>query len=531
MITVECPITIDDQAQEIAALFDYTIPNVSTTCFPLPSFPFTYTIGYVVGSSGSGKTQLLKHLGYRPIDDDLVWDDRSLVSYFPSCGEAVERLSMAGLGSIPEWFRPFSALSAGQQARAIIARGLKSHCIIDEFTSNLDRRTARAVSSSLFHYVGKYENIIVAGCHRDIIPWLQPSWIYDTDRRQFIDSYPHLLSGWFTIFREPHYASDIDKKVLVIAPSSKEKWSYYAPHHYLTSSLLANSWCWEAWLKCEGVLYEVAFISITIMVGKIKDAVREHRLVVLPWAQGMGIGTVISETLASHYLLQGKRYYAKTTHPKLGLHRERSDLWVASSWNGKKAKPDSTSNKWDITQRVCYCHEFIGTPALRRLKPSTPSNAPSIVIEKLEWLPLRVFGVVKEIPGAAVFQTVLEHKKQTFSFASYGSREQALQAAHHYLTLQSLAKKTNVYRVIDDVVELRVENEIAMLDVANIEKIRGYYWRLRKMSNGMHAYTHTEKKRVYLGEMIYERTWSMLTYIDGNPLNNTSSNVDLCGSG
>jgi len=49
----------------------------------------------------------------------------------------------------------------------------------------------------------------------------------------------------------------------------------------------------------------------------------EHRLVVLPAYQGLGIGTSLSDEIARRYVAHGQKYVGKTAHPKLATYRER----------------------------------------------------------------------------------------------------------------------------------------------------------------------------------------------------------------
>ena len=84
-------------------------------------------VGLIVGPTGSGKTRLLNALVKRgvvnPAAEKEVWPEhRTVVSALAErCGgvqAAMSRLNAVGLNTVPEWVKPFSALSNGQQARA-----------------------------------------------------------------------------------------------------------------------------------------------------------------------------------------------------------------------------------------------------------------------------------------------------------------------------------------------------------------------------------------------------------------------------
>jgi hypothetical protein len=78
---------------------------------------------------------------------------------------------------------------------------LKSNSIIDEFTSVVDRQVAKATSISLSKYIKNNDvnNIILSTCHRDILEWLQPDWVIDTDTGEFHEGF--FLPGQKSILR------------------------------------------------------------------------------------------------------------------------------------------------------------------------------------------------------------------------------------------------------------------------------------------------------------------------------------------
>lgn len=172
--------------------FDCTFDGVSKF-FPwqLPTqIPKEFKLGVIVGSSGSGKSTLLKNFG---CEESPVWDSKkSILSHFETPDDAIGKLGAVGLNSIPSWYKPYDVLSNGEKFRADLARKLKSNSIIDEFTSVVDRNVAKAASVSLSRYLKNNEisNIVLSTCHRDIVDWLEPDWVIDTDAGE-------LYSGFF----------------------------------------------------------------------------------------------------------------------------------------------------------------------------------------------------------------------------------------------------------------------------------------------------------------------------------------------
>jgi hypothetical protein len=182
--TVQVHIVPDKFTSYISDAFDYNFTGEST--FTLPEYekpPEGFNLGIIVGSSGSGKTQILRNF-YNYKDTPTLWErDKAVVSHFSTPEEAVEKCFASGLASIPSLCRPYHVLSVGEAFRADIARLLQDGAIIDEFTSTVNRETAISLSCSISKYIRKkdYKNIILASCHRDILEWLEPDWVFDCD--------------------------------------------------------------------------------------------------------------------------------------------------------------------------------------------------------------------------------------------------------------------------------------------------------------------------------------------------------------
>jgi ABC-type ATPase with predicted acetyltransferase domain len=156
----------------------------------LPSkLPSNFKIGVIVGSSGSGKSTLLKNFG---VEDSPIWEpNKSIVSHFENPDDAINKLGSVGLNSVPSWYKPYHVLSNGEKFRADLARKLKNGAVIDEFTSVVDRNVAKAASMSLARFVknNNLENIVLSTCHRDILEWLEPDWVLDTDTGELMDGF------------------------------------------------------------------------------------------------------------------------------------------------------------------------------------------------------------------------------------------------------------------------------------------------------------------------------------------------------
>ena len=348
----------DEITEEISKLFDYKFDG--TTKFDPPQISQIdratvlrdFSIGLIVGPSGSGKSTLLKEFGH---EVEPQWNsDQAIASHFNSAEEAQERLGAVGFNSIPSWLRPFHVLSNGEQFRARLARQLASNIVVDEFTSVIDRDVAKSCSNAVHRYIHKQglKKVVFASCHYDIIEWLRPDWVFDTQ------------TGQMTTRR-----LERPSIVLEILPCSTEAWVLFRDHHYLSGDISKSARNWiVAWKD-----RPVGFLSsIAMPSGTLKKAWRGHRTVVLPEFQGLGIGARMSEALGDMHLQEGKRFFTKTAHPRLGEYRNNSDLWSPTSKNGisrsdyKLEKPSGYTGKFSRehlekhADRVCYSHEYIG---------------------------------------------------------------------------------------------------------------------------------------------------------------------------
>jgi ABC-type transport system involved in cytochrome bd biosynthesis fused ATPase/permease subunit len=172
--------------------FDCKFDGVSTFYpWKMPTkLPTKFKLGVIVGSNGSGKSTLLKNFG---VEESPTWDpNKSIISHFETPEDGINKLTAVGLNTIPSWYKPYDVLSNGEKFRADLARKLKSNCVIDEYTSVVDRNVAKAASVALSRYINKneLENVVISTCHSDIIDWLEPDWVLNTDTGE-------LLHGFF----------------------------------------------------------------------------------------------------------------------------------------------------------------------------------------------------------------------------------------------------------------------------------------------------------------------------------------------
>jgi GNAT superfamily N-acetyltransferase len=353
-----CLVEVDNISAELAEAFDYAFDGALTFAPPaMPEVGADYGVGLIVGPSGSGKSTLLKRFG---VESAPRWKARrSVASHFADANDARTRLGAVGLNSIPSMLRPYHVLSTGEKFRADLARRLTDGAVIDEFTSVVDRTVAKSCSYALRRYVDAKEikGLVLASCHYDIIEWLRPDWIFDTSTGQ--------MAGRGLVQRP-----SIQVELL---PCTVAAWPIFRPHHYLDANLNRSARCWLA--TWDGVA--VGFSSIIALPnGYMKRAWREHRTVVLPDYQGLGLGVRISDAVGEMVLAEGGRFFSKTANHRMGGYRNASPKWRPTAKN-QKARPDYAADnptkesgyRRRHIARLCYSHEYLGSM-------TTPDRSP-----------------------------------------------------------------------------------------------------------------------------------------------------------
>lgn len=143
------------------------------------------------------------------------------------------------------------------------------------------------------------------------------------------------------------------------------------------------------------------------LFGSVKNSFREHRLVVLPQMQGVGIGSSISEAIGEYYLLKGHRYFTKTSHGKLGSYRNKNpEKWRKT---GKNETVSGLILSWFLISqdngRICYCHEFFIAKVAKEDKEKKTLSYETLLLERLK----------QEDFGSFTLKNLTEYKKMNFN--------------------------------------------------------------------------------------------------------------------
>jgi len=349
---IETPFVETFRTAKVAGMFDIS-PEKKLTKewsfdFPIEKINKAWNIGLIVGASGSGKTILSKKIfGEKYYHEGFIWNnEKSFIDSFRSdikIKDITDVLSHVGFSSPPNWLLPFNKLSNGQKFRAEIARCIlekEELFIFDEFTSVVDRTVAKICCAAISKYIKKTDKQIIAlSCHYDILEWLEPDWIFDLSNYTFST----------VCLRRPKIQLEIYK-------CHNSIWRIFKDHHYLSTNIVCSAQCFIGLIND----IPVAFSSyIHFQHSKIKNAKREHRTVVLPDFQGVGIGNILSDFVAESCLKKGFNYYSITSHPSMIFSRIKSEKWIMI--RSPSFSPSLNKNYTNSNSNVNSCHRLTST--------------------------------------------------------------------------------------------------------------------------------------------------------------------------
>lgn len=349
-IVKESPIVRSARVMQMEGMFDVPPDPVSRVEWNA-SLPFEddpWNIGLIVGPSGCGKSTIARELFATELVDSFDWPrDRCILDAFPAAmgiKDVTGLLSSVGFSSPPNWLRPFHVLSNGEQFRVTIARALAEQpelVVIDEFTSVVDRTVAKIGSAAVAKAVRRRgQKFVAVACHFDIIEWLDPDWVYDPAADSF---------HWRRERRRP----PIDVTIRRVDSSA---WSIFKPYHYLSGNHHKGAYSFIGFVEDQ----PAAFCSVLHYPSKTGGFWKEHRTVVRPDFQGVGLGNLLSEYCASLFAATSKSYCDTTSHPGHVHHRYRSPFWKVTRKASFVAKPGAKAKATASHQRLTYSFRYCG---------------------------------------------------------------------------------------------------------------------------------------------------------------------------
>ena len=321
----------------------------------LPIENMDWQIGLIVGASGSGKTSIGSKLFNKPIYDLYAgWDNNKpivdCIAPESDFNAVTAALSAVGLGDVPAWLRPFHVLSNGEKFRAGLARLVcerPDKVVVDEFTSVIDRQIAK-VGAAAFAKTWRRGTgqIVLLSCHYDIIEWLQPDWVYDTNEARFYTR--------DCLRQRPEMHLEVYKVRGSVFPR------LFKRHYYLDLPMPVAAEYFVGVVDGEPVCH----LAVCPLFSA--HAYRATRLVVLPEWRGIGVGTKFLAAICQYHLDSngrcGNKYnvFFHTSHPQLCAALRHSKKWIqtgGSLYGANKLRSmqsiRKSAKKLHHTQHIC----------------------------------------------------------------------------------------------------------------------------------------------------------------------------------
>lgn len=177
--------------------FDVKIEHSNENFIGTIDLPKIWNIGLIVGNSGTGKSTIAKEIFKNEYINNFEYNHKSVIDDMPQSKtiEEIEKMFYTvGFGSVPSWLKSYKVLSNGEKMRVDLARALleNNKICFDEFTSVVDRNVAQTMCIATNKTIKKLnKQFIAVSCHYDIIEWLQPDWIFDTNVMKMVPYQAH----------------------------------------------------------------------------------------------------------------------------------------------------------------------------------------------------------------------------------------------------------------------------------------------------------------------------------------------------
>lgn len=285
-VRLESPVSRTFRCQKAANSLDIDVEKKSIHELSIRAdLESPYNVGLIVGASGSGKTTLARQIFGDACFDLAIDEALPIIDQFPedmSYDDCAAMLAGVGLTSVPCWIRPVYTLSNGQRSRAAAAlqMSMGRDFVVDEWTSVVDRTVAKAMSNCLQKFARRADRRVVClSCHYDVVDWLNPDWIIDCNRQEFIDRRSLCRSFERT-----------ERLVFDICEVDRGSWAYFSKYHYLSDKLPGGQ------VETFGVFHGNEQIGFQCFANYVPDMpgrrrqMHSNRTVIHPDYVGLGLG-------------------------------------------------------------------------------------------------------------------------------------------------------------------------------------------------------------------------------------------------
>lgn len=306
------------------------------------NFDNDWNIGVIVGHSGTGKTTIAKELFPTAYFNKFKYNSNSVIDNINKNIEIKEIskiFNSVGFSSPPSWLKPYSVLSNGEKMRVDLARCIlekKDIIVFDEFTSVVDRDVAKIGSFAIQKAIRKNNKKFIAiSCHFDILEWIEPDWIFNTDDMSFIDG---------RSLRRPEIKIGIYKE--------KGKWKFFQKYHYLNHDIAKASHQYVGYIDSK----PVCFCAVLHQPNNHKSNLKRiSRLVVLPDYQGIGIGVKFLNSICEYYKKNNYDITIRTSSIPVIKSLRKNSNWILSNYGRIK---ENNNQKISSKKRLTFSFKY-----------------------------------------------------------------------------------------------------------------------------------------------------------------------------
>ena len=363
------------RVESVIGTFDLHTEHIKEHFVGDINLPEKWNIGLIVGRSGSGKSTIARELFGDHLIGHFDYTHESILDDMPknaTMSDITKALNSVGFSSPPSWLKPYSVLSNGEKMRCDVARAMLENddfFVFDEFTSVVDRNVAQISSFAIQKAIRRSDKKFIAvTCHYDVQAWLMPDWVFNTDTMTFR-----------TIDAETQKKNrpEINLEIREVKHGKDKIWRIFSRYHYLSYSFNTAAKAFVCYVN--GNL--AAFTStLYFMHPRKKNTYREHRTVVLPDYQGIGIGNVLTSRVAQYFMDNGKTYIVTTSNPAYIKSRIKDERWVttrhgrSSSGSGSGRIQNKYIKGSTSCARITCSFEYIGDKRHRNAPVETKTH-------------------------------------------------------------------------------------------------------------------------------------------------------------
>lgn len=366
-VTLKSPVSTTFRCQKAANSLDIDTEKKSVHAFSVQAdIESDFNVGLIVGASGSGKTTLAKQIYGEDVFISCMQPDLPVIDQFPeelTYDECVSILTGVGLTSVPCWIRPVYTLSNGQKARAKIALMMAKKpemAVVDEWTSVVDRNAAKVMSYCIQKHTRRTDTrIVLLSCHYDVIEWLNPDWVIDCNKSQYID--------------RRSLRRDFERKEKLsfeVRRADRSSWRNFSKYHYLSENLPGGH------VECFGLFSGNDQIGFCCFANYVPWADRtkakkmhSNRVVIHPDYAGLGLGIRFVNECAVVMAAAGFDVFAKlSAAPLIRARQKQPENWRLLKVERRLKIPKTGNMKRDsgFRMKVKTCtFKWIGTKTAR----------------------------------------------------------------------------------------------------------------------------------------------------------------------